>query len=278
MTSPAPSSMARSTQVLSIKMSAKRLPPATIAAVNRAVQGLLGFDRFNEIYSRLPPCEPYDFSRTFLEAMQVRVEWTGQPIETIPTAGPLITIANHPFGLIEGMALGALLGSRRPDVTTMATHLLAGIPEYRDLILVDPERKGRRRMQNVRGWLRSFEWLAKGGALTLFPAGRVARFQWRRGSIADEPWSAHVAMLARRSQAPVLPVYFHGHNGFAFQLAGMLYPPLQELLLVGEVVNKRGRTLHATIGRLIEPSELSAFATNQKAIDFLRQETERLAR
>jgi putative hemolysin len=280
MSSSAKSTMARNTEVLALKMSAKRLPRPLLEAARRTLHGLLGFQRFNAIYGELPPYTPADFSRTFLDAMRVHVELAGLPIDAIPAAGSLIVIANHPFGLIEGMALDALLLARRPDVTGMVTYRLAAIPEYRDrLIFVDPQRKRHRRKLNAQGWRRSFQWLARGGALVLFPAGRVAGFQWRRMSIADQPWSSHVAAIARRTRAPVLPVYFHGHNGWAFQLATTLGPSaLQDLLLVGEFTNKCGLALRATVGRLIEPDELSRFATDGEVIGFFRQETERLAR
>jgi len=97
-------------------------------------------------------------------------------------------------------------------------------------------------------------------------------------TVADQPWSSHIAAVARQARAPILPVYFHGHNGWAFQLVNALCPPLQDLLLLREVVNKDGQTLRATVGRLIEPVELSQLETDNDATAFLRQETERLAR
>jgi putative hemolysin len=269
----------RNPEVLRLGLSSKPLPRPLREAARRHFQWLLGFQRFNAGYSQLPPCEPADFSRMLLEAMRVRVEFSGRPIDTIPATGPLIVIANHPFGMVEGVALDAMLLSRRPDVALMVFHLLASIPEYQDRwIFVDPLRGRNRRNLNVRAWHQSYRLLVRGGALAVFPAGRVARFQWRRLSIADRPWSPDIAALARRTDAPVLPVYFHGRNSWTFQLAGMFCPPLQNLLLIGEATKKRGWTLRATIGRLIQPGELSRFTTNEEVIGFLRRETEMLAR
>ena len=269
----------RATKVLSIKASSKRLPRPLSEAARRCFNLLLGFEAFNAIYSRLPPCEAIDLSRNFLDAMKVRVELDGEPRDIIPATGPLVVIANHPFGLIEGMVLDALLLSVRPDVTGMAVHLLAAIPEWRDRwIFVDPLRSKRKRKLNARGWRLAFQWVGRGGAMGVFPAGRVARFQWRRWAVADQPWSPHIAALARRTGAPVLPLYFHGRNSWAFQLAGILCPPLQNLCLVREITNKRGWTLRATLGRLIQPRELARFSTDGEAIAFLRHETEKLGR
>jgi putative hemolysin len=269
----------RNAQIFSLKVKIKHLPRPLVGAIGRFLDRLLGFRQFNAIYAGLPPCDTDDFARTLLEAMDVHVELTGAARETIPLSGPLMVIANHPFGMIEGMALGALLSSLRRDVTVMVLHLLAAIPEYRDrLIFVDPRRSRKKRLQGARGWLQSRQWLADGGVLAVFPAGRVAHFDWRRLAVVDRPWSPHVAALARRSGVPVLPVYFHGHNGWLFQLAGMFSPALHEAFLMRQLTNKRGRTLKAVLGRVIPASELAAFAGDQEAIAFLRRETEMLAR
>ena len=269
----------RASEVLSVKVSSKRLPRPLVEAARRCLNRLLGFQQFNAIYRELPPCELTDFSRKFLDVIGVGFALAGRPLNTIPATGSLIVIANHPFGMLEGMALDALLLSVRLDATVMTIHMLASIPECHErLIFVDPLRNRRKRKVNTRGWRQSFRWLGRGGALGVFPAGRVAQFQWRHLAVADQPWSAHIGTLARRTGALVLPVYFHGHNGWLFQLAGILCPPLQNLCLVREMTNKRGRTLRVTIGRLIQPSDLASFTTDDEMIAFLRRETEMLGR
>jgi putative hemolysin len=268
----------RKTQVLSVDLTRKRLPRPLMEAATRFLNRLLGFGQFNAVYGQLPECAAVDFSRTFLDALQVRVELAGQPSDSIPADGPLIVIANHPCGLLDGMVLDALLRSIRPDVTVMAIHLLAMIPEYRDRwVFVGRRRSRSKRKLSVRGWRQSFQCLVRGGALVVFPASRVSRFQWRRRAVADEPWSSHIATFARRTGAPVLPGRLHGRGNWGFQLAGMVLPLLQNIRSVGAVSSYRGRTLHASIGRLIHPGELSDFATDDEATAFLRHETDRLA-
>ncbi len=57
----------------------------------------------------------------------------------------------------------------------------------------------------------------------------------------------------------------------------MLHPRLQHLLFIRELTNKRGWTLRATIGPLIAPAELVRFTSNDDAMQFLRQQTEKLS-
>ena len=269
----------RNPEVFKLGLSSKPLPLSLREAARRYFQWLMRFHQFNAFYSQLPPCEPADFSRMILEAMRVRVEFTGQPVDTVPATGPLIVIANHPFGLVEGLVLDAMLLSRRPDVALMAYHLLSSIPEYQDRwIFVDPLRGRGSLKLNVWAWRQAFQLLVRSGALAVFPAGRVAHFHWRRMSVTDPPWNPDIVALARKADASILPVYFHGRNGLRFQLVGMLCPPLLNFILLDESVHTHGRLLRATVGRLIQPEELSRFTTDEDAIGFLRRETELLAR
>jgi putative hemolysin len=265
----------RSNHVLRLRLSSKRLPRAFVEAARRVLDWLLGFQSFNEVYRRLPPCLPADFSRTYLDAIDVRAEFNGESLDTIPVKGPLVLIANHPFGIIEGMMLDAMLQSIRPDGTVMAVHMLSAVPEWgaRYIFVGPPGHRGRRHL-SLRGWRQALRWVGRGGAIVVFPAGRVALFQWRKMAVTDQPWSPHIAAFARRTGAPVLPVFVHGHNRFGFQLACSLYPPMQDLMIVGEVANKRGQTLRMNLGRLIQPDEISSFPTDREAIEFLRQRTE----
>jgi putative hemolysin len=269
--------MSRNPRVFTLRVGSRRLPAWMTSIVRAFFDRLLGFKRFNAIYRGLPPCEPAGFSRALLEAMQLRFELGGESLDSIPRTGPLIIIGNHPLGLIEGMALDAELVVLRPDVAAMATYWLAVIPEFAARhIFVDPRRSRRRRRLSRHGWRRAIEWLAAGRALLVFPAGRVARFQWRHMAVREMPWTPHIAGVARRMRAPVLPIYIHGRCSFGFQLAGAIAPKLQDFLLIREATAMRGRTLRATVGRLIQSDEILRFATDAGATDFLRQETERL--
>src|SRR5690349_14043473 len=141
--------MDRNKQIFSLKLSAKRVPQPLVEAARWALDRLMGFPKFNAIYAALPPCTALDFSQTFLEAMQVKVEFAGADPNTIPATGPLLVVANHAFGFIEALALDAMLLARRPDVTLMAAYVFAAIPEIRERwFLVDPERSRRKRKIN----------------------------------------------------------------------------------------------------------------------------------
>ena len=243
----------------------------------RFIERVLGIDTLYGLCKTLS-LTPETFSAKILDAMQIRTEWSGLPVSQIPTAGPLLVIANHPYGLIEGLALDTLLLSRRTDVTVMVWHMVAKLPGALDRgIYVDPLRHPDNRKLNIQGFRKAIDLMTRGGALLVFPAGQVARFSWSRRAVVDPPWNPHIARLARRAKAAVLPVYFHGYNGLPFQLAALMMPKLHQSLIVREINNKRGTTLRATIGHLIPPEDVGRFGTDEEAIHFLRRRTEALA-
>lgn len=269
----------REREVLGFRLAGRHVPAQLADAVKAQLYRFLGFHDFNAFYRELPACDPVGFARVFMQALGVDLVLSGEPLSSIPSTGPLLVVANHPFGILEGVALDSVIVSVRPDSAVMVVHMLSAIPEFRARhVFVGPRGKRSKRKISVRGWRQAYGWLARGGALTVFPAGHIARFNWRDLAVADRTWSAHVATIARRTNAPILPVYFHGRNGWPFQLAALIFPALQDVLAVREVMNKRGWTLRASIGRLIPPSELSRFSTDEEAISYLRRATEKLAR
>ena len=248
------------------------------AAIERFVRRLLGFREFERLIDAARPYTALTFASRILEVLGVRVELSGEPVDTIPASGPLLVIANHPLGFIDGMALDALLLSRRPDVTILAWYLVADIPGIGDhYTYVDPLQSEARRHLNVRGWRRAYDWLKQGRLLAVFPSGSVARLDLSRSAVIDPPWSAHIARVARRTRVPVLPVYVEGRNGWLFQLSGLVFRRLHESLIVRDIPRMRNRTLRVVIGRIIPAEELARFATDEEASDFMRQKTEALA-
>jgi putative hemolysin len=265
--------------VMTVDLSRKRLPRPVARCATRLLNRLFGFDQFNDVCAQLPPCEAEkNLPSVFLGALGLRVKVAGRPENTIPPSGPLIIVANHPTGLVDGMILEVVVRSVRPDITGMAIHLFAMIPYCRDrwIFVGRPGSRSKRKL-SARGWRQSFRWLSRGGALAVFPAGRVSRFQWRRLAVADRKWSPHIAALVRRSGAPVLPIYLRGPTRINFQILGFISPLLQNARSVAAVSAFRNKDLHVTIGRLIRPVELQAFATDEEGAAFLQRQTEMLA-
>lgn len=245
------------------------------AAAARPLEWLFALTHLERVYRAVSGGELDDFLAASLERLGVTLEVTGDEHHRIPAAGPLLVVANHPFGGLEGLALARLLRQVRGDVKVLANSILARIPELRELfIFVDPWAPPAARQDNARGVRDAMRWLAAGGALVVFPAGEVSHLDLRRRAVVDPKWQPAVARLVRWSSAAVLPVFFPGHNGIAFQAAGLLHPMLRTALLPRALLRRRNRRLEIRVGRPISPETLAGLGDDGDLLGFLRARTE----
>ena len=150
----------------------------------------------------------------------VTYEISANDLARTPSEGPLVVVANHPFGAIEGLILASILLKTRGDTKVMANYLLSGLVGVRELnelmIYVDPfERRGST-AHNLKPLREAIEWVRGGRALGIFPAGEVSHMHLSSMSVIDRKWNQSVARIVRKTRANVLPVYFEGHNSPLF--------------------------------------------------------------
>ena len=129
-------------------------------------------DNLERVYSPVRDAH-HDFFIKLLASLDIRYECTPGDLRRIPAKGPVIVVANHPMGLADGVIMGALLESVRPDIRFMANSLLMAVPQLRNYVIpVDPFGGADANRFNRRGLRESIEWLRGGGLLVVFPAGR----------------------------------------------------------------------------------------------------------
>jgi len=218
-----------------------------------------------------------------LNYLQVTVRVSDTDLARIPKSRPVLLVANHPFGILEGAVLADLLLRIRPDVKVLANGLLASIAEGRDLIIpVDPMGGAQAVRANRHGVRESIEFLAAGGLLVVFPAGEVSHISWNLRGVSDAPWNSatlRILAAARRTGADVaiVPVHIAGRNSLLFQAAGLVHPRLRSALLARELLNKRGGCVQARIGNPVSAAKLASLATDRDRIEYLRWRTYLLA-
>ncbi len=244
----------------------------------------LPVDRVRALYRRVRH-SPEGFGLDNLLA-QMRVELRVDAVDTarIPATGPVVVVANHPFGMLDGAALAVLLTRVRPDVKVMTNYLLRDVPELaRHCIFVDPFQsdravRGNSIDVNQRAVREALDWLRAGGMLAIFPAGEVSHWQFPHAEIADPAWSETAVRLMRRTGAAALPVYFCGRNSVSFHLFGMIHPRLRTAFLLQEFLQQEGRTVEVRVGSEVPGDAVASLAENREAIEYLRWRTYLLAR
>jgi putative hemolysin len=216
---------------------------------------------------------------SLLAEMRVRITLGAADQARIPATGPVVVVANHPYGVLDGAILTVLLTRVRPDVKVLTNFLLADVPELqRHCIFVDPFQSDRSVESNRRALRESLAWLQSGGMLAIFPAGEVSQWQMPAGQIADPKWNDTAVRLIRRTGATALPVYFCGHNGVGFQLLGMIHPRLRSAFLLQEFLQQEGKTVEVRVGSGIPADALEAIGEDREAIEYLRWRAYLLAR
>lgn len=246
------------------------LIPALPQVVNRALRFLgdraLAFPTLNSIYESMQGRgDASSFCEQTLRALGVRIDLAPDDLQRIPTKGPLIVVANHPFGGLDGLVLTALLQRVRPDVRVLANYMLGQVPELRQTcIFVDPFGGPAATARNLGSMKSAVRWVKDGGVLGVFPAGEVSAFSIRRGCVTDPQWNDSIARLVIQTRATLVPICFEGQNSRLFQLAGLLHPRLRTALLPRELLRRRGQTARVAIGtpipfeRLMRVAEMDA--------------------
>jgi putative hemolysin len=223
--------------------------------------------------------EPPDFSSRALDALGVSMDISDDQFRDVPAKGPLVVVANHPFGAIDGLVLLSLLARVRTDLKLLGNSLLRYVPQLRpSLIEVDVFARAGAVTRNTVAVRRAMRWLVRGGCVLLFPAGEVAHYRDCAGNAVDSNWQATAAVLASRASACVLPIFFSGCNSALFQAAGRIHPLLRTALLPREMWARRGTTVSVRVGPLVRPEELAAVSSARERTMLLRSRVEVLGR
>lgn len=214
------------------------------------------------------------FHRNLLAELEVSSQFDDDDLARVPRSGPLVIVANHPFGMLEGSLLGTILPRVRQDYKVMTNQLLACMPELKsNCIFVDPFQNKHSAVQNGRGLREAVRWLRDGHMLVIFPAGEVSHWTLRNKAVEDPAWSTTVARLIRITGAAALPLYFKGANSVPFHLLGMVHPKLRTVRLPHELFKKRGATIEIRFGSVIPFSRIAAIPDDIEATSYLRWRT-----
>src|SRR5581483_10136945 len=174
-------------------------------------------------------------------ALQVSVDLTPKDLAHVPGTGPLVVVANHPHGALDGLVMADVIGRVRDDVRILANHVLARIPELRDVcFFVDPFGGADAAARSRAGLRGARLWLRRGGALVSFPSGEVAH-SLVNGTPIDSRWKPTVLRLAADTGARIVPAFIDGANRPRFYTAGRIHPALRTALLGRELLHARGR-------------------------------------
>jgi len=204
--------------------------------------------------------ENTDFWRRAIDLLGIDLQTPDSEIANIPKTGPVVIVANHPHGLVDGMILAELVGRVRQDFKILTRSLLTNVPlvQYHMLPVAFPHEPDAIRMNLAMRKL-AMEHLKDGGVIILFPAGQVATSPGWFDTAVEAEWLPFTAKMILKSDAKVVPVYFPGQNSRWFQLANKVSITIRQGLLLHEIAFARNKPQKPVIGKAIERDEIAAW-------------------
>ena len=228
----------------------------------------------NSAHEQLSHLEGAAFVDEVFNRLGVTLEVSDEDLARIPKEGAFILSSNHPFGVLDALAVVRLLRQVRPDFLLGVDAVMGRTPALKDALCpVSESRDQHQPVPLVSGWRTAAEHLADGGAFGVFPAGRVSGFRRSSRVVVDAKWSTAVVGWMEKQQVPILPVYIDGANSALFQLLGLIHPSLRSLRMAAELRNKQGHVLRVRVGKPLLRRDLSGFDGTEQLARFLRAKT-----
>ncbi len=216
-----------------------------------------------------------DFWEVISERYGLSLRVIAGSLDDIPRTGPLVLIANHPYGILDGLMMGRILSATRGDFRILAHQVFRRAEELNRVILPVSFDETKEAMRlNLETRKTALRFLGEGGAMGVFPGGTVSTAAKPFSQPLDPGWRSFTAKMIARSGAQVVPMYFVGHNSRFFQVASHLHYTLRMGLLIKEFRARVNKPVEVVIGKPIPQAALAAHVREPRAMmDFLRQQT-----
>ncbi len=216
------------------------------------------------------------FWRGALDVMGIDLITPQAQLDRIPKTGPVVIVANHPHGMVDGMVFADLIGRVRTDYRILTRAFLTDIDEDAGAFLIPVpfphEEDAQAKMVEMRK--QSMAHLKEGGVIAVFPSGVVASSNSLFGPMVEDEWNLFTAKMIRLSGARVVPLFFPGANSRWYQMANQISATLRQSLLIHEIVKACGKPQKPIVGHPFDEDEVKERLKDQRAcMDWMREQT-----
>ena len=236
---------------------------------------ILRFHKLNKIYEKIASKKGIEFIDEIIRVLEFKIEFDQNELKRVPATGPLIVVANHPFGGFDGLLLIKYLSMVRPDVKVIGTFLLQKVDPVSEYFISDNPFKNndsQTEHSNSAGIKEAIRHLQNGGVLCLFPAGDLSTY-CTFDTCTDQAWQFPMVKFVKKARVPVVPVHFQGTNSRLFHFMAKIHPSLRQVRLPSELLSKKHKTIKLRIGAPIKVEDQDKLCDVYQFGRFIRAKT-----
>jgi putative hemolysin len=258
---------------------------------------IIQLPKLNKVYKKivLSIREDHNFWQASVQVLELKIQLSEIDLSKIPKNGPVLIVANHPFGGVEALVMGDILTKARKDFLFVANKTLNLLPEIKPYLIsvsVDEEKVTSAKIKNHNQIQKAVRHLQSGGCVVMFPSGEIATARPPWGEANERKWNSTVARLAKSTQSKVVPIYFHGKNSPIFQWISLLMLPpknvfykwirkltlfLRLSFMIFEILRKSKSQVEVKIGVPLSFDKYSHIKSYQALAEYFRLRTYLLA-
>ena len=216
-----------------------------------------------------------DFWQVMVERYGLTLDIASGSLSNIPRSGPIILLANHPFGILDGLMMGHILSQTRGDFKILANSVFQKAEDLQHVVLpVSFDDTKEAVALNLRTRKQSLAYLGEGGAIGIFPGGTVSTAAKPLARPLDPGWRSFTARMIAKSDATVVPIFFEGQNSRLWQIASHVHVTLRMALLINEFGKRVDTPVKVHVGDPITRDAIGDKVKDAKSLmAFLRCKT-----
>ena len=242
----------------------------------RSLERVTGQPKISQLYFDYVSenLNPSNFWSDALDRLGIAINLQREQYAHIPKTGRVVAVSNHPYGVIDGLVLCALMAEVREDYKIITHRVLRQAPAVMDKILpIDFAETEAALANNLKVRSDAMAHLKNDGAIIIFPAGSISLAPRLFGSVYDLEWKTFAAKLAEQKNTTTVPFYFDGRNSILFQMARSFSQTLGYSLMFREICKKMGTSVNITMRNPVSSETLKALSNRTLAADYMRRKT-----
>ena len=219
---------------------------------------------------------PENFWHDAVNKLELKLNPNFHKDSFIPKKGRLIVVANHAFGVADGVSICSIISRVRQDYKIITHKVLRQAEAVKDKIIpIDFSQTRESIIENINARKDAEEFLKNDGAIVIFPSGQIATKENLKikTKAHDGDWKQFVSKLIVKTKSPVLPMYFEGQNSHLYHVANKLGQTFRYSLLMYELTRKIGDTINLHIGSIIPFSKFEKIGDLKEITKYIRERT-----